>query len=835
MMLGNSKAKSALQDAVRILATVPGQAPNSQRLILEAAQRRARDAASLVASAHDRSGSKLWADAKLISGECAFRLGEPDEGLAVMLASAATYLTIAGDRRQDADLANVTYTISRTYSRLGDSKRAALFAAETYLRTPRRTRDTQRLVWCLAAMLAAGDRSAVMEALADLRGERLPELHASMFLILEHASGYRKHQLARILEADERLMELPAESAVLFSLTVAAEFRAAGLQDEALKVLERLLQQLTYEAAPPWTIARVQQVVADILVGEWRYREALDEALSSWVVLDEFRYHTGSPRFRRTIHDSYALARRAAMTAAAELQDWRLLSELIEAARLQSASDIEGSLEEFDAAIGGRGPAPRASRGDTRTINVDGLAAPYSYIYDDLTDSRTDLGMAADVTVAGRSMIALAREKARKHALHIVGNRKSLALENCLAKAYNGDALWWSTWHERGLIFWTVSRRTGPIDGGYIDLTADSSLRDALIVCCEGNRLPVPWQGSGSSPQDLEQALRVCGSAEELALTGTLAGLLPPQIRQKAETGQADAAASRLLISPAPELAGVPWPVLPVDGSPELPVRLIERYELQFVPSLVTIADVVPANDYQEAKRVPYAMSCDYLIPDTFPAPPRAAAVRFGTAQQRTDHPDISLATPQAVASFLRSLEPGLPGLITFRTHFNSVAGDPTASGFELSGGTLEAGWLLPRDLRADRTVLALTSRVLLSCCSTSAAQERYGGESLGLVAACLHSGARLIVATSVNILQTSFTNELDGLLIEMMLASHSHVRGLHVLQSQMLRDWRSSNKPQSHATGNDIKAPLPVVWAYYQAYGVDQREVSEWPRKQSI
>lgn len=821
MMLSNSKAKSALQDAVRILETVPGQAPNSQRLILEAAQRRARDAASLVASARDRSGSKLWADAKLISGDCAFRLGEPDEGLAVMLASAATYLTIAGSRRQDADLANATYIISRSYSRLGDSKRAALFAAETYLCTPRRTRDIQRLVWCLAAMLAAGDRSAVMEALADLCGEQLPEPGASMFLILEHASGYRRHQLARILEANERLMGVPAESAVLFRLTVAAEFRAAGGQDEALRVLERLLQQLADETAPPWTIARVQQVVADILVGAERYEEALDQALSSWVVLDEFRYHTGSPRLRRTIHDSYALARRAAMTAATELQDWRLLSELIEAARLQSASDIEGSLEEFDAAIGGRGPAPRASRGDTRTINVDGLATPYSYIYNDLTDSRTDLGMAADVTVAGRSVIAVAREKARKHALHIVGSRKSVALESCLAKAYNGDALWWSTWHERGLIFWTVSRRTGPTDGGYIDLTADPALRHALTVCCEGNGLSVPWPGGGSS-QDLEQALRVCDSAKELALTGQLARLLPPQIRHKTETGQADAAASRLLISPAPELAGVPWPVLPVGGSPELPVRMIERYELQFIPSLATIADVVPAGDYHEAKRVPYVMSCDYLIPDTFPAPPRPAEVRFGTAQQRAGHPDISLATPEAVASFLRSLEPGLPGLITFRTHFSSIAGDPTASGFELSGGTLEAGWLLPRDLRAGRTVLALTSRVLLSCCSTSAAQERYGGESLGLVAACLHIGARMIVATSVNILQTSFTNELDELLTEMMLASHSHVHSLHLLQSQMLRDWRSDNKLKTHINGSDIKAPLPVIWAYYQAYGVD-------------
>ena len=175
-----------------------------------------------------------------------------------------------------------------------------------------------------------------------------------MFLILEHASGYRRHPLTDILEANERLTSVPAESAVLFRLTVAAELRATGRQREARAVLEDLLQQLAAEAAPAWTIARIRQVVADILVSEQRYRDGLREALSSWVVLDEFRYRTGAPRLRRTIHDSYALARRAAMTAAAELKDWALLSELIEAARLQSASDIEGSLEEFDEAIVGR-------------------------------------------------------------------------------------------------------------------------------------------------------------------------------------------------------------------------------------------------------------------------------------------------------------------------------------------------------------------------------------------------------------------------------------------------------------------------------------------------
>ena len=598
----------------------------------------------------------------------------------------------------------------------------------TYLRTPRQDRDVQRLVWCLSAMVAAGDRAAVVEALADLPTDQLTEPSLGMFLILGHASGYQKLPLARILEANEQLAGIPAESAVPFNVVVAAELRAAGRQHEARQILEGLLNQLADEAAPAWTSARVRQVVADILVGEERYQEALSEALSAWVVLDEFRYRTGSPRLRRTIHDSYALARRVAMTAAAGLQDWALLSELIEAARLQSASDIEGSLDEFDAAIDGRGPAERASRSDARVINIDDLKPPYSYIYDDLTDSRTDLGIPADVTVAGRSMIALARENERSQALHILPSRRSLALESCLAEASDSNALWWSTWHERGFIFWALSHYAGPTEGGYIDLNANPDLRDALTVCCDGNRLPAPWSGSGLESPDLQEALRVCDSAEELGLTGRLALLIPQQILLGANHVRASATASRLLMSPAPELSSVPWPILPVGGAMDNPVRLIEQYELQFVPSLATIADIDPTAGGQAPQRIPFTMSCDYIVPDAFPAPPRAAAIRFGTEQQHVDDPDILLATPETVASFLRGLEPATPGLTAFRTHFNSITGDPTASGFELNGGTLEVGWLLPRDTRANRTILGLTSRVLLSCCSTSATQERYGG-----------------------------------------------------------------------------------------------------------
>ncbi len=817
MAIGISKAKSALRDAMRILETTPGQVPGSQRVILEAAQRRARDAAFMVVSAQDRASSKLWADASLVIADCAFRLGEPDVAMGAMLGSAAVYMRFAHGN-QDADVANAAFALSRAYSRLGDGKRAAVFAAETFRRTPRRERNLQRNIWCLAALIAAGDHLVVAEWLAELPTHQLTEPDASMFLILKHVSGRERRSLADLLRANERITEVPAEAAVLFRLTVAAELRAAGQPTQARGILQLLLKQLAAEAAPPWTLARVRQVVADILLSEQHYHDALSAALASWVVLDECRYRTGSARLRRTIHDSYALARRTAMSAAAALQNWALLSELIESARLQSGSDIEGSLAEFDSAADGHQVTGRARRGDTRTINLDDVRAPYSLVYDDLTSSRTDLAPPADVSVRGRSMIAVAREGEHSNAVHLPETRKTLALEHYLSAATVNGALWWSNWYERGLLFWTVWSLEDHIDGGQIDLNVDQRLRAALTACYEGNGMRPPWRTGGLPAFDLNQALLHCDSPDELELTRTLANLIPPRISHC--TGKARAnTPPRLLISPAPDLSCVPWPILPIGGPADSPARLIELYELQFAPSLASIAAAATTDAHQQ-EPVPYTMCCDYFEPDNFPAPPQRATARFGTAHRRASDPDTLLATPEAVASFLRHLNPGSQGLTVFRTHFSSVSGDPTASGFELYGGTFEVGWLLPHDRQAGRPILGMTSRVLLSCCSTSASQERYGGESLGLVAACIGCGARMIIATSVNIPHTSFTSVFDHLLTEMMLNNSSHVSGLHNLQCQMLREWRNSGGLGIQLGNADIRAPLPVVWAYYQACG---------------
>lgn len=83
-----------------------------------------------------------------------------------------------------------------------------------------------------------------------------------------------------------------------------------------------------------------------------------------------------------------------------------------------------------------------------------------------------------------------------------------------------------------------------------------------------------------------------------------------------------------------------------------------------------------------------------------------------------------------------------------------------------------------------------------------------------------------MIIATGVNIPNTAFTNWFDQLLADMMLYTPSHVSGLRTLQVEMLETWRAESRNGANAPRDGTRTCLPSVWAYYQAHGVDQREM---------
>jgi len=200
---------------------------------------------------------------------------------------------------------------------------------------------------------------------------------------------------------------------------------------------------------------------------------------------------------------------------------------------------------------------------------------------------------------------------------------------------------------------------------------------------------------------------------------------------------------------------------------------------------------------------------------------PRAAWRLLGTPVHASSNGKVQLATLENLAAALRTLSPGQPGLAFFRAHHDRRDGDPSISGLDLQNATFQAGMLWVTDGATGQPILPVPSRVILSCCSSAPTAERSGAESLGLVSGCLRSGANHVFATGVDVPNASFTNAWDDMLIELMLTADDPVRALRDLQLRMLREWQVYSLRGSADDMYDIRDPLPIVWAYYQAYGI--------------
>src|SRR5215813_4157060 len=92
-----------------------------------------------------------------------------------------------------------------------------------------------------------------------------------------------------------------------------------------------------------------------------------------------------SARLRAAIFDSYAIARRVAMEAAVQAGDWRLLTELVEANRLQTSAAMSGQREDVPVFLDSHDgmahcwpPAPVPSPNDDTAGQVE-VPIPYSY------------------------------------------------------------------------------------------------------------------------------------------------------------------------------------------------------------------------------------------------------------------------------------------------------------------------------------------------------------------------------------------------------------------------------------------------------------------------
>jgi hypothetical protein len=90
------------------------------------------------------------------------------------------------------------------------------------------------------------------------------------------------------------------------------------------------------------------------------------------------------------------------------------------------------------------------------------------------------------------------------------------------------------------------------------------------------------------------------------------------------------------------------------------------------------------------------------------------------------------------------------------------------------------------------------------------------------MAAMCLKAGARRVIATSVPIDQTPFTDALDEMLIDLGITADDQFRALRSLHLRLLEDWRLTSARGSASSDDAGHGPTPHIWAHYQALGLD-------------
>ncbi|WP_433346320.1 CHAT domain-containing protein [Micromonospora sp. CA-111912] len=307
------------------------------------------------------------------------------------------------------------------------------------------------------------------------------------------------------------------------------------------------------------------------------------------------------------------------------------------------------------------------------------------------------------------------------------------------------DDLWWSSWYDSGALYWVLTCGVTPVDGGVVNLLHDEELRTALSIVLLRSGVtpawPVPDHVAGVN---LDGFLEQADAPDELRLTSTLARLLPDALRKVGDRDR------RLFMSVPSELTPVPWPILPVGVPGPRVTRLVERFELRFMPSLAVLDGVRRDSALAAAANpLPLLLTCDYFPVDGVPGalPPRRAQTILAARELCDSRTGIHEATTMNLTRWLRWLPRETEGVAFFRAHYEWVEADPGSSGIALADGVFLSGLLGVRDATSGLPILNLPRTVVMSCCSTSGNQERNGGESLGLAPLAMMAGARRLIA----------------------------------------------------------------------------------------
>lgn len=771
-----------------------------------AANSQAQHAQRMLRPARSRAGRLLAAEAEELRSSIHFAEGDLELAIGGMIAAASSYVEIGSGDDSHRGLARVARTLAAIYFSVGMRDRAAQFALEYLTTIPRADRDLLAMAYSVSALAASGRPEQLAIFTQEKPPAEYPEPLRSILIILAQRAGQQDYRSEELAGATRMLTYVPSDLRLQCTL-----FAANGLirQGEGALAVDVLSQLRAGLAADPVTDARVVQAIGAAAVRAGDADASLRHYLLAWTRYDDLRYRVGSMSIRRAIDSELVRSRSGALAAAVSRADWRQLLELIESCRLQATFDMPGSAAEMDQVLA-TGAYEKPSSTAERVVDVDRLPGVFRAAAEDLLGGRADVAGQCDIYVGGVSSLAEARA-----ADGVTRARQRLDAERVMQRHSQPEDLWWSNWCENGVLYWVLARGGLLVDAGAVSLVSDEALCQALSVVSLRYNIDPPWPVPAAvADVDLTRFLATADSFEELQLTGALARVLPPAVLTPGEPSR------RLFISNAAELAPIPWPILPLNPEANPVTRLVEHFELHFLPSLSILERVRGKTVTDTDTELPFLLACDYCPTPGGPSPlPSRRAQTILAAREQCDGTSgLYEATAMNVLRFLRALPRGTEGVAFFRAHFEWADADPGSSGIVLADEALPSGLLGAQDPTTGETVLNLPSTVVMSCCSTSGSRERNGGETLGLAPLAMLAGARRLIVTSVEIQHTSFTVALDDMLIDLAVRRADHFAALHTLQLRLLDQWRQYS---SHDVGTwrDI-TPTPDIWSHYQAFG---------------
>lgn len=708
---------------------------------------------------NDPSQSETARVALVISAAAAAQLND------IVLAREAISGAMAlGERAPARDKVAMAITYAEIERRAGNVRGAVEVLNDELSRIRVTARDQRFVVRLLLALSSARDEAGDLDGAGAAVASAL-----TMSMLMQVKSGHESMlvlptRLAHVAEA-----ELDAVPEKLREAQVALrEGKAGGLERKIGFVSQDAAGRSALALGNGLFAAQAAMVLSEFHLAEDRPANAIWYASRAMAALDEHRYQLRSQAHRVAWFASMTRASALVLELTSRFEPQHL-AEVIENMRLQA---LPGSSAEILA---------------------------------------LDRAGAREVELAHPPAVVLA-ETARTDLARLLGvGRRSVGVRDCAAAAFGYPAHWYGLWSNEATLYWGLVRPDGTCAGGTIPFGDGSPLRAALTSLHRA--LPIHLSGE-SVPQyqeRIDSSPLWTSHQDEKVVTRLLAELLLPNELRAALASGAAGAPVRLLIAPPPELARIPWGLLPFSVDATDDRRIVEVAEWLLAPPVALLHHTL-ARPRVRAKGLGIVVldptgdlrNVHGLLNETGPEP----IVLTGPWNGHTANADRAglsgalRATPRDRVAFIAchcvAARPG-------QSLESALSLSPPAC-----GGAAEQ--LSAHDLIVDdraRPSFPLPVEVVLSACDSAGAAAAEGGEWLSIGPAALWAGADTAI---VSVFQVS-DDSVDRFLLKHARATDrtgSLAHDLWTYQRQALRGWR--NDPDEHEA--------PLYWASYAVMG---------------